>query len=169
MGKVNEQCKNRKIQPYLHVCLAVCNSLPPHGLQPTRLLCPWDFPGKNTGVGCHFLLQGIFPTQGSLKSIYRFNAISRKLSSFWRNSKLILKFLWKCKEPRRAKTILENENKSRDSNFSISELTTKLHQSGQYIQAQERHTNQWNRIESKEIHLWSVDLQMAAETIQWRK
>ena len=28
-------------------------------------LCPWDFPGKNTGMGCHFLLQGIFPTQGS--------------------------------------------------------------------------------------------------------
>ena len=31
----------------------------------TRLLCSWDFPGKNTGVECHFLLQGIFPTQGS--------------------------------------------------------------------------------------------------------
>ena len=29
-----------------------------------RLLCPWDFPGDNAGVGCHFLLQGIFPTQG---------------------------------------------------------------------------------------------------------
>ena len=28
-----------------------------HGLQPTRLLHPWDSPGKNTGVGCHFLLQ----------------------------------------------------------------------------------------------------------------
>ena len=28
----------------------------PHGLQPSRLLCPWDFPGKNTGVGCHCLL-----------------------------------------------------------------------------------------------------------------
>ena len=28
---------------------------------PLRLLCPWDFPGKNTGVGCYFLLQGIFP------------------------------------------------------------------------------------------------------------
>ena len=27
--------------------------------------CPWDFPGKDTGVGCHSLLQGIFPTQGS--------------------------------------------------------------------------------------------------------
>ena len=34
-------------------------------LQPARLLCLWDFPIKNTGVGCHFLLQGIFPTQGS--------------------------------------------------------------------------------------------------------
>ena len=33
--------------------------------QPARLLCPWDFPGKNTGVGCQFLLQGIFLTQGS--------------------------------------------------------------------------------------------------------
>ena len=36
-----------------------------HGLQPTRLLCPWDFPGKTTGVGCRFPLQGIFPTQGA--------------------------------------------------------------------------------------------------------
>ena len=43
--------------------------LRPHGLQPARLLCPWDLPGKNTGVGCHFLLQGIFPTQGSNPSL----------------------------------------------------------------------------------------------------
>ena len=43
----------------------VSNSLRPHGLQPTRLLCPWDFPGTSTGVGCHFLLQGIFLTQES--------------------------------------------------------------------------------------------------------
>ena len=43
----------------------VPDSLWPRGLQPTRLLRPWDSPGKNTGVGCHFLLQGIFPTQGS--------------------------------------------------------------------------------------------------------
>ena len=40
------------------------DSLQPHGLQSIRLLCPWDFPDKNTGVGCHFLLQGILPTQG---------------------------------------------------------------------------------------------------------
>ena len=33
------------------------DSLRPHGLQPTRLRSPWDSPGKNTGVGCHFLLQ----------------------------------------------------------------------------------------------------------------
>ena len=39
--------------------------LQPHGLQPDRLLCPWDSLGKNTGVGCHSLLQGIFPTQES--------------------------------------------------------------------------------------------------------
>ena len=45
--------------------LKVSNPLRPHGLWPTRLLCPWDYPGKNTGVGFHFLLQGIFLTQGS--------------------------------------------------------------------------------------------------------
>ena len=36
----------------------------PMGYVDCRLLCQWDFPGKNTGVGCHFLLQGIFSTQG---------------------------------------------------------------------------------------------------------
>ena len=34
-------------------------------LDPGRLLCPWNSPGKNTGVGCHCFFQGIFPTQGS--------------------------------------------------------------------------------------------------------
>ena len=37
----------------------------PHRWQPTRLPCPWDSPGKNTGVGCHSLLQRIILTQGS--------------------------------------------------------------------------------------------------------
>ena len=36
-----------------------------YGLQPARLLCPWDSLGKSTRLGCHALLQGIFPTQGS--------------------------------------------------------------------------------------------------------
>ena len=46
-------------------CSVLADSLQPCGLQPTRLLHPWDFPGKNTGAGCHFLLQGIFPNQVS--------------------------------------------------------------------------------------------------------
>ena len=45
-----------------HLVMFIC--LRPRGLQPTRLLCPWDSAGKNTGVGSHVLLQGIFPTQG---------------------------------------------------------------------------------------------------------
>ena len=52
---------------YMHECSvasAVSDSERPHGLQPARLLCPWGSPGKNTRVGCHFLLQGIFQTQG---------------------------------------------------------------------------------------------------------
>ena len=46
-------------------CSIKSDSLRPHGLEPTRLLYSWNFPGKNTGVGCHFPLQGIFLTQGS--------------------------------------------------------------------------------------------------------
>ena len=42
----------------------VSDSLKPHGLQLTRLFCPWDSPGKNSGVACHALVQGIFLTQG---------------------------------------------------------------------------------------------------------
>ena len=45
-------------------CSGIPNCLQPFGLQPARLLCPWDSPGRNIGVGCHFLLQEIFPTRG---------------------------------------------------------------------------------------------------------
>ena len=48
-------------------CVCVCSCVQlfvTYGLQPTMLLCPWDSPGKNTGVACHALLQGIFLTQG---------------------------------------------------------------------------------------------------------
>ena len=55
---------------FLHVCACYIASVMsyssrPYGLQPTRLLCPWDSPGKNTRMGCQALLQGMFPTQGS--------------------------------------------------------------------------------------------------------
>ena len=47
----------------LFSCSVVSDSLRLHGLQPARLLCPWDSPGKNPGMVCHSLLQGLFPTQ----------------------------------------------------------------------------------------------------------
>ena len=44
-----------------NACPTLCD---PKGLQPARLLCPWDSPGKKTGLGCHALLQGVPLTQG---------------------------------------------------------------------------------------------------------
>ena len=68
----------------VNCCWLVAKSCPtllqPHGLSPTRLLCPWNFPGKNMGVGCYFLLQGIFPTQGSNPCLLHWQADSVPLS-----------------------------------------------------------------------------------------
>ena len=41
-------------------CSVVSDSLQPHGLEPARFLCPWDSPGKNISLGCHFLLQNLW-------------------------------------------------------------------------------------------------------------
>ena len=49
--------------PVVQLCLSLCS--PVNCSVAPRLLCPWDFPGKNTGVGCQALLQGIVPIQGS--------------------------------------------------------------------------------------------------------
>ena len=57
VGTCWEECCGR-------VRAQACPTLRPRGLQPTRLLSPWDSPGKKTGVGWHFLLQGVLPTQG---------------------------------------------------------------------------------------------------------
>ena len=76
-GSVDTRCgagawlasKSRRLLSWgKHVCVysltsVVSHSLQPHRLQPTRLLCPWDSPGKITGGGCPVLLQGIFLTQ----------------------------------------------------------------------------------------------------------
>ena len=48
----------------VRACSVLSDSAAPRTVS-TRLLCPWDFPGKNIGVGCYFLLQRIVPTQGS--------------------------------------------------------------------------------------------------------
>ena len=47
----------------------MCDSLQPHRLLPTRLLCPCNFPDNNTGVGCHFFFQSSFPNEGSNLSL----------------------------------------------------------------------------------------------------
>ena len=62
------------------VSSVMSDSLQPHGLWPTRLLCPWDFPGKNTGLGCHSFLQRIFPTQGLNPCLLHWQAYSLPLS-----------------------------------------------------------------------------------------
>ena len=105
-----------------HCCCSVAKSFPtllrPHRLQPTRLIGPWDFPGKNTGVGFHFLLSQIFPTQGSNLCLLLWQADSlplshlgdprqchyistngqetRPMSSFWEQSNIFYQssFLW---------------------------------------------------------------------------
>ena len=63
------------VQSLSHVQL-----LQPCGMQPAKVLSPWDFPGKNTGVGCHFLLQGIFPTKDSNPALLHCRQILYQLS-----------------------------------------------------------------------------------------
>ena len=80
---------NMHWERYLHVsmvsltCMAsvVSASLQPYGLcKHIRFLCPWDSPGKNAGVGCHPLLQGIFPTRGSNLRLLHWQADSLPLN-----------------------------------------------------------------------------------------
>ena len=59
--------------------LQLCLTLRPCGLWPTRLLCPWDSPGRNTRVGCHSLLQGTFLTQGQAQVSW----IGRQVHNRW--------------------------------------------------------------------------------------
>ena len=62
------------------VCVLAAQSgltLQPYGLWPSRLLCPWDSPGKDTGVGCHSLHQRNFPTQGSNPGLLNRRQIKR--------------------------------------------------------------------------------------------
>ena len=68
--------RDRTERPGLELCVCelsptVVHSFQPHGLLPTRLLCPWSSPGKDTRVGSLSLLQGTFPTQGpSLRHLH---------------------------------------------------------------------------------------------------
>ena len=70
------QVTSRMRAKLLQSCPSLCN---PMDLQPSRLFCPWDSPGKNTGVGCHFL-QGIFQTLGSNPGLLHWQADCLPLS-----------------------------------------------------------------------------------------
>ena len=72
--------KSSQLVCYCLVTKLCTTPLQSHGLKLTRLLCPWDFPGKNTRVGCHTPLQGIFPTQGSNLCLLHWQADSSLLS-----------------------------------------------------------------------------------------
>ena len=64
--------------------------LQPCGPQHARLLCPWDFPGKNTGVSGHFLLHRMFPTQESNPGLLHCRQIPYRLSYLFPTGKLII-------------------------------------------------------------------------------
>ena len=76
-------CTSVRLQNLLLVVLVTKSCLTlfrPHGLQPASPLCPWDSPGKNTGVGSPSFLKGIFLTQGSNPSLLHCQADSLPLS-----------------------------------------------------------------------------------------
>ena len=94
---------HRKLHLLKYVsCSVVSDSLWPHGLLPMRLLCPWDSQGKNTGVGCHYFLQGNLSNLGVEPGSFAFQADSLlseppgkpfKYVSYFLSENLLLYFL----------------------------------------------------------------------------
>ena len=84
----------------------IFDSLQPHGLKSARLLCPWASPGKNTGVGCHSVLQGISLTQGSNPGLLQCSQIlyclSYREAHFKQGKKIFRSFL--ARDPSKVKT-----------------------------------------------------------------
>ena len=100
-------------------CPTLCNLR----LQPSRLLCPWDFPGKNTGVGCYFPLQGIFWIQESNPCFLHWQAIflplSHKGSSIFSLWKLQKEEKTKPKGNKRRGEKKEIEKRNRKTEWTI--------------------------------------------------
>ena len=87
ISKIIHVCESENCSVVPSICIYICQSvsqlcptLKPQGLGPTKLLYPWDFSGKNTGESWHFLLQGIFPTQGSNLCLLPWQVDSLQLS-----------------------------------------------------------------------------------------
>ena len=84
------QSRTRLKQFRMHACeitSVVSDSVQPCGLRPARHLSSWDSLGKNTGVGCHALLQQIFPTQGLNSGLHcrqiLYHLSNRKVQEYW--------------------------------------------------------------------------------------
>ena len=80
----------------------------------TKLLHPWDFQGKSTGVGCHFLLQGIFPTQGSNPGLSHCRQMLYRLSH---QGSLHLWYQPLTLQKHKKKTLLTNHRDSRKDQY----------------------------------------------------
>ena len=84
LSKGKEGGINWEFYIYIHCCVfshsGQSDFFRPSGLQPAKLLCPWDSPVKNTGVGCHALFKGIFPTQKSNQGLLHCRWILYQLS-----------------------------------------------------------------------------------------
>ena len=80
----------------------VSDSLWPHRLQSTRHLCPWDFPGKNTGVGCHFLPKGSSQPR-DLTWVSCVSCFGRKILYHWATEEIPVDIHqlpeWPCRRP----------------------------------------------------------------------
>ena len=96
------------MQIHMHACSvasAMSDSLQNYGLQLAGLLCPWDSPGKNTGVGCHSLPQQVFPTQGQNLRLLHCRQILYALSHLRSPTDAQLTSISVCKEERVSKTL----------------------------------------------------------------
>ena len=88
-GKCRTLCESGSVN-----LSVISDSLQHHGLEPARLLCTWDFPGKHTGEGCHSLLQGIFLTQCLNPGLWHCRQILYHLSTREALKMPVNKFQW---------------------------------------------------------------------------
>ena len=118
------------VNPFIYVCVscsAVSDSLQPHGLWPARPLCPWNSPGKNTGVDCHSILQGILLTQYQTHVSYT----ARRFFTIWATREAFHLFIQLILQPwRESESLLQLDVNKIFSVFLSSDLNQSLWNAG---------------------------------------